>query len=260
MTFSLLGLIMFVRISRFSHYTAKIVFTRNFSSSDKFSLLIFGLEGTLIDTRQLHLSSIKKWCAESQQNDYIDDTLLLNVVGEPLEKIALKLLESKSATFESVVLKKCVGDLNLHYYDSIEDNVFVYPNVSETLQTLCDEGYKMAVCSNMEQSVADQILRTLKLRHFFQLVVGSGVLPVAKPDPGPLLYTIEMCGDGVEKVFLLGDSSNDIKAAISAGIPFIGLSYGYSKVPLASLNPEVLIDSFSDIPTTLLKLQDSSMY
>ena len=61
-------------------------------------------------------------------------------------------------------------------------------------------------------------------------------------------------------MIMIGDGHHDVKVAHSAGVPVIALTYGYSRVPLESLNPTMLIARFDEIPGALVSLMDNPSY
>lgn len=220
------------------------------------NILIFGFEGTIGDTRKLHESSL---------------TALFVPLGQsPVPKICAKDLIGESISRRTQMLKvvtkakDCfILDEDIFYKES--ETVTLYPDVIETLNILTDSDNKMAICSNMSQHILDKLMVQFSLKKYFSVIVGGNTLPVHKPDAGHLLYTVELVKDKYNlpneaSVIMIGDSTNDIKAAKSAGIPCIGVTYGYSSISMDSLRPDIMIDKFSDIPDAIVTLKDKSTY
>ena len=85
---------------------------------------------------------------------------------------------------------------------------------------------------------------------FFPVVSGPDTFGVGKPDPRHLLEAAKAAGGG-EPVLFVGDSEVDVAAAKAAQMPVIALSYGYSKLPLASLSPDAIVDHFNQVPAAI---------
>ena len=90
--------------------------------------------------------------------------------------------------------------------------------------------------------------------------MGGNVIPVKKPNAGHLIYAVEMGGGDINRCLMIGDGHNDVKVAKAAGVPCIALSNGYSKIPLAELKPNLIIENFNAVPGALEKLVDASTY
>lgn len=104
----------------------------------------------------------------------------------------------------------------------------VYPGAVEGLQRLREMGLPMACLTNKPAAFARELLRVKGLDGFFDLVFGGDDFARKKPDPLPLLKTCEALGTAPAATWMIGDSSNDAKAAHAAGCPVVLVSYGYN--------------------------------
>ncbi len=128
-----------------------------------------------------------------------------------------------------------------------------YAGVTETLAVLQQEGWRMGICTNKREAFARQIVVDLNLTPFITFTSGPDTFNVGKPDPRQLLETARAVGGGAPLVFA-GDSEVDVETAKAAGCPVIAMSYGYTKVPLADLAPDAILDSFTEIPGALANI------
>jgi phosphoglycolate phosphatase len=115
-------------------------------------------------------------------------------------------------------------------------------------------GVRFAVCTNKRAALAGPLLAELGLAARFAAVMGGDSLPVRKPDPGHLVGTIAAAGGRADAAVLVGDSDADVAAARGAGVPVVGVSFGYSPDPIASLGPDAVIDSFDDLDAALARV------
>ncbi len=129
-----------------------------------------------------------------------------------------------------------------------------FPGAVEALQRLTKSGHRLAVCTNKREQLARKLLGALKLDGFFHAVTGRDTLPVHKPDPGHLIGTVILADGDLGRAVMIGDSDVDIVTAQSAGIPAVGVTFGYSAKPIASFKPTAVIDSFDALDGVLANL------
>jgi phosphoglycolate phosphatase len=102
-----------------------------------------------------------------------------------------------------------------------------YPGMIEALETLRTAGHRMAVCTNKPEAPAREILATLDLLQYFDVVVGGDSTPFRKPHPGHLAAVLELMG--VSDAVMVGDHDNDMKAAAGLELPSIFAAWGYGR-------------------------------
>lgn len=105
----------------------------------------------------------------------------------------------------------------------------LYPHVEETLRTLKQQGYKLAVCTNKPKEFTDVLLKHFNLLELFDCIVGGDTLSVKKPDPAPILHCVEQCGVTIEQSLMVGDSLADINGAKNAEMDVVAVPYGYHR-------------------------------
>jgi phosphoglycolate phosphatase len=115
-----------------------------------------------------------------------------------------------------------------HYLGVNGDHSEVYPGVPEGLARLRSRGWKLACLTNKPIAFALPLLRKKGLADFFSQVFGGDAFERKKPDPLPLLKTCEALGVPPADTLMIGDSSNDARAARGAGCPVVLVSYGYN--------------------------------
>ncbi|GAB1258538.1 phosphoglycolate phosphatase [Aurantivibrio plasticivorans] len=130
-------------------------------------------------------------------------------------------------------------------------NTMLYPCVKETIRTLHGQ-YAMAIITNKPHRFVEPILSGVGLSGLFDLIIGSDTLPERKPQPEPLLFAARHFDLSVHQCVMVGDSKNDILAAKSAGMPSVGVSYGYNYgVPISQYEPDYVVNDFSALLTLL---------
>ncbi len=129
-----------------------------------------------------------------------------------------------------------------------------YDGVLACLEGFAARGLNLAVCTNKPEVLTHRILARLGLARFFAGVVAGDTLAARKPDAAPVFEAVARAGGRAESAVLVGDSATDEAAARAAGLPFIAVSFGYSRVPAASLGADVLIDRFDALPAAIDRL------
>ena len=98
----------------------------------------------------------------------------------------------------------------------------------EGLARLRAQGYKLACLTNKPTAFARALLSAKSLEGYFDVVFGGDAFERKKPDPLPLLKTCEALATLPARTLMIGDSSNDARAARAAGCPVVLVSYGYN--------------------------------
>jgi phosphoglycolate phosphatase len=115
-----------------------------------------------------------------------------------------------------------------HYLAINGDCAQVYPGVTEGLERLRQRGIKLACLTNKPTAFAKPLLQKKGLSGFFEHVFGGDAFERKNPDPLPLIKTCEALGTLPGHTLMVGDSSNDARAARAAGCPVVLVSYGYN--------------------------------
>jgi phosphoglycolate phosphatase len=136
-----------------------------------------------------------------------------------------------------------------HYLAVNGEHSAVYPGVVEGLERLALRGLKLACLTNKPIAFAEPLLRLKGLSGYFTVVFGGDAFERKKPDPLPLLKTCEALGNLPAHTLMLGDSSNDARAARAAGCPVVLVSYGYNHgEPVSSVDADAVIDRLDGLP------------
>jgi phosphoglycolate phosphatase len=108
-------------------------------------------------------------------------------------------------------------------------------------------GMRIGLCSNKPDDLCRMLTRSFAIERYIDETMGSTPGMPKKPDPAPLLAITDRLGVTPADTLYVGDSDADVKAARSAGIPVILVSYGYTLRPAGQLGADAVIDSLSDL-------------
>jgi len=141
----------------------------------------------------------------------------------------------------------------LHHYLAVNgQHAPVYPGVVEGLRALKARGLRLACLTNKPTAFTHPLLAAKQLASAFDVVFGGDAFERKKPDALPLLKTCEALGCTPAQALMVGDSSNDARAARAAGCAVVLVSYGYNHGrPAAEAQPDAVIDRLDELPALL---------
>lgn len=124
----------------------------------------------------------------------------------------------------------------------------LYDGVEPCLKRLTEYGCRLGIVTNKPEEFVAPLLEQLGIDHYFRISVGGDTLTVKKPDPAPLIHTMEALGGTRGTTVMIGDSAADISAARAAGIPCVAVRYGYNfGAPADSLRADATVDSLTQL-------------
>ena len=213
-------------------------------------LIIFDLDGTLIDSAP-DLALAVNYMLESINRPAFDEDVIRSWVGNGAQTLVKRALSGASEINENIddALFESALNIFLNFYRSnLCVKTTTYPNVTSTLKTLREKGYRLVIVTNKPYDFIEPILVGLNLDGIFELYLGGDSLTSRKPHPEPLLYACKELNISIQKSIMIGDSKNDILAANAAKMDSIGVSYGYNYgEDIAIYNPDIVVDNFADI-------------
>jgi len=221
----------------------------------QFKLIGFDLDGTLVNSLPDLALSVNSALAEFDLPQAPEE-LVLTWIGNGAHVLIARALDwaqkqtGKVLTEEEI--KQVTERFNFYYGENLCNVSRLYPNVKETLETLKEKGYVLAVVTNKPTRHVQPVLAAFGIDHLFSEMLGGQSLPAIKPHPGPLYYLYGKFGFEPRQVLFVGDSKNDIIAGHAAGCAVVGLTYGYNyNIPISESNPDWVFDDFAQLLTIL---------
>lgn len=133
------------------------------------------------------------------------------------------------------------------YIDHIADHSVPFEGVVETLERLAERGALLVVATNKRTDLSELLLTKIDLARHFAAIVGPDKVTARKPSGAHLKEAVTLGGGDPARAIMIGDAAPDTGAARDAGMPVIGVSFGYTPVPIEDLEPDVIVDAFADI-------------
>jgi phosphoglycolate phosphatase len=217
---------------------------------------IVDLDGTMIDTVGDFEVALAAALADLGWPP-VTRAFIARTVGKGSEDLITRTLAEVGAP---AALHDAVWRRYQHHYLAVNgQHAAVFPGVVEGLQLMKSRGWRLACLTNKPGAFARPLLERKGLAGFFDHMFGGDDFERKKPDPLPLLRTCHALGTAPARTLMVGDSSNDARAARAAGCPVVLMSYGYNHgEPASAAGADAVLDRLSDLPGLLLDLNACS--
>ena len=222
-----------------------VKFTNPFDGS-KLKLLVFDLDGTLVDSRIDLVQSVNAML-EHFHRPRLPGEVIASYVGDGAPMLVRRALGDPD---EEVVVEEAVEYFLAYYRVHKLDHTQVYPGVREALEAIRDHhgsDRRMAVLSNKPVNPSRAIIDALGLGEFFIRVYGGNSFHTKKPDPLGIETLLGETGMQSDQAIMIGDSSIDVITGRNAELWTCGVTYGFAPRTLDDAPPDVLIDAPADL-------------
>lgn len=216
--------------------------------------VIFDLDGTLADTSGDLIAAANACFRQMGAGDVLcpqGDAGTAFRGGKAMLRLGLERLEH--ADVEAQVEQWYPALLEAYAAD-IDRHTVLYPGVMKAVNALQASGYKVGICTNKPEALAETLMQRLGVRAAFASLVGADTLPVRKPDPLPLREAVLRAGGDPEQSVLIGDTVTDRKTAAAMGVPCVLVTFGPDGRTVEDLSPEGLLDHYDDLPGLVMTL------
>jgi len=211
-------------------------------------LLIFDLDGTLIDSREDLANSINAMLIHFGKKE-LPHEVIASYIGDGAPMLVRRSLGDPD---DENFVQDAVLYFMSWYREHKLDNTYVYDGVKEALAAIqksrngasnqANQALKMAVLSNKPVGPSRAIIEALGLGPYFFQVYGGNSFHTKKPDPAGVQILLEEAGVQPEETVIIGDSDIDVLTARNSGIYSVGVTYGLAPHTLEDAPPDVLID------------------
>ncbi|MET0443542.1 MAG: HAD family hydrolase [Pseudorhodoplanes sp.] len=213
-------------------------------------LIVFDLDGTLVDTAPDLISALN-WVLEREGLPPVPLATARTMIGQGARRLIERGLELEGREMTPADVSRLTEDFIAYYGDHIAQESRPFEGLVEALDEMAGRGYRFAVCTNKLEWLSKRLLEALGLTDRFDAICGADTFGVSKPDPVILQQTVARAGGVMSAVVMVGDAGPDVGVARRAGVPVIGVDFGYTEVPIADLKPDVVISHMRDLPAAV---------
>ncbi len=206
------------------------------------SLLIFDLDGTLVNTLEDIASSVN-FTLQKLGRPVVPLDSIRQFVGDGIEMLMRRALNGRDE-----FLSDAVGIYKVHHSRNLLVRSRLYPSVIGVLEHF--RSIPMAVISNKSSEFVRPLLDSLKILCYFHTVIGADRGLPLKPAPDAVLKILSDTGVPRDRTAMVGDGATDIRAGKAAGVMTCAVTYGFrSEDELKKAGPDFVIHEFSELKT-----------
>jgi phosphoglycolate phosphatase len=211
----------------------------------RFDAAIVDLDGTMVDTLGDFVVALNLMLRDLALAA-VDAATVETMVGKGSEHLIASVLRHVGAA--DGLYERAWERYQLHYLAINGQHSAVYEGVAKGLAALRERGLRLACLTNKPTAFALPLLAAKGLDGYFEQVFGGDAFERKKPDPLPLRKTCEALGTLPARTLMVGDSSNDARAARAAGCPVVLVSYGYNHgEPVRGVDADGFVDSLLEL-------------
>jgi len=207
--------------------------------------VIFDLDGTLVDTAP-DLMRATNHVLESLGRGSVGLHEVRDFTGHGARALITRGLAATGGVPEGFEIEPHYRSFVAYYADNITIDSTPFPGLLALLDRLRDQGIGLGVCTNKLEWLSVRLLEGLGLMKYFGSVVGPDTLGISKPDPLPFHESVARLGLVSPRAIMVGDSETDVLTARAAGVPVIGVTFGYTPKPVSEYGPDKLIAHYDE--------------
>jgi phosphoglycolate phosphatase len=215
--------------------------------------VVFDLDGTLVDTAPDLINALN-FILDREGLPPVPLHAARNMIGAGAKKLIERGLEVEGREASPAELARLTDDFIGYYAEHIADTSRPFEGLERALDDLARLECRLAVCTNKLEWLSKRLLDRLNLSARFAAICGADTFGVSKPDPAILRQTVARAGGHLSSAVMVGDAGPDIGVGRRAGVPVIGVSFGYTEVPIADLKPDRVIHHMSELNGTIESL------
>jgi phosphoglycolate phosphatase len=211
-------------------------------------MVLIDLDGTLVDSVPDLAFSIDQMLKDLGMPVRGEDKVK-HWVGNGIERLVKRaLVNAMDGDPDEILYQQALPLFKSHYTLNNSKRSHLYEGVIEGLDYIRSRGYRMGCVTNKASKFTHPLLRDLGLADYFEVIICGDDTPKIKPDPLPLLTAAQRMQVDPNQSLMIGDSSNDVRAARAAGFQIICTSYGYNHgEDIRRYGPDAVIDSMVEL-------------
>jgi phosphoglycolate phosphatase len=216
--------------------------------------VIFDLDGTLADTSADLIAAANESFGALGHGALLDpvaDKLTAFHGGRAMLRLGFSRLDGGFG--EDEIDRAFPGFLD-HYRENIDRHTRLYPGAADAVSALSSAGYRVGICTNKPEGLAETLMQRLGVRHLFGSLIGADTLPVRKPDPAPYYEAVVRAGGDPARSLLVGDTETDALTARAAGVPLVLVGFGPEGRAIERYRPEAMLEDYAGLGAVVTRL------
>ncbi|MCE2510508.1 MAG: HAD-IA family hydrolase [Alphaproteobacteria bacterium] len=216
---------------------------------------LFDIDGTLVNSLPLYQATIN-YMLGAEGLGPIDAPTTMSLFQDNIEYMIRLAFKICGKPLADEAYPAALERYMAFYEDGANCRRYVepYPGVPETLEALRQTNIKLGIVTNRPYSASVKILEEMGLLSYFPDILSIDRVTKHKPDPAHLIEALEQMNLNRDEAVMVGDHDMDVIVSKRAGVPAILLTYGYAPSDPATLDADVLIGDFRDLPEALRSL------
>ena len=209
--------------------------------SANYDLVIFDLDGTLIDSK-LDLANSVNFTRQRMGLSVLEHRLIFSYIGDGATMLIRRAMGEGPGESD---VQSALEIFLAHYREHLLDNTTLYPGVAEALDAL--QSLKLAVLTNKPLRPTQAILQGLQIHNRFAVIYGGNSFDQKKPHAVGIVQILSDTGTARERTVIVGDSYIDIQTGRNAAVATCGVTYGLASDTLHEPKPDFLIDDLRQL-------------
>jgi pyrophosphatase PpaX len=210
----------------------------------RYSTVLFDLDGTLIDSGEMILASMRHATRTVLAREIPDDKLLAYVGSSTLD--------DQMRALDPDRVEELVATYREHN-GPLHDELQPCAGVMDIVEQLDAEGRKLGIVTAKRRATVALAFDVLPLEHLFDVVVATDEVARAKPHPDGILRALELLDSTPQEAVYVGDAPFDIQSAKAAGAGSIAVTWGriHDRERLAAEEPDAIVDTPEELLAAL---------
>jgi phosphoglycolate phosphatase len=218
--------------------------------------VIFDLDGTLVDTAP-DLARATNYVLASRGREPVSAAEVRSMVGQGARCLIRRGFAATGGSPSEQEVEDLFQLFLSYYADHIAIDSRLFPGSREVLDLCLGKGMRLGICTNKPEALSRMLVESLGLGGYFDAIVGMDTIKVAKPDPRIYDETLRRLNINGGRTVMIGDSETDVLTARAAGVPVIGVTFGYTPKPLVHFAPDYLADTYDELWPLIERALDS---
>ncbi|MGE0008929.1 MAG: phosphoglycolate phosphatase [Parvibaculaceae bacterium] len=207
--------------------------------------VIFDLDGTLVDTAPDLWRATNHVLAGAGRGE-VTLGQVRAFVGHGARKLIARGFAATGSPLDDGEIEPLYEKFLAYYGANIARDSTPFPDCVALLDRLRRQGIGLGICTNKLEGLSVRLIDALGLASYFGAIVGPDTIGIAKPDPAPYREALRRMGAETARSLLIGDSETDVLTARAAGVPMIGVTFGYTAEPIEHFGPDALVSRYAE--------------